>query len=190
MPLMVLHFDRIAFRSRNGKKPDVDVVFGGIEFVGILSFVETLKSIIPLDGFSDPPSLEVGPDGVKAGFSLALPTIAVGVFSLENVSLGSDFRVPFIGDPISVGFNFCTRERPFTLTVSLLGGGGFFGIRVSPKGVMVLEAAIEFGAALSVNLGSPPALSRSWQASTSKWKTMPARSQDISGCAVKSTCSA
>src|SRR3954452_11361011 len=69
------------------------------------------------------------------------------------MSLGADFKVPFIGDPVSAGFNFCTRERTFTLTVSMLGGGGFFGIRVRTKGVMLLEAAIEFGAALSVDLG-------------------------------------
>ena len=36
-------------------KPDVNVDFGGIEFVGVLSFVESLRSLIPLDGFSDPP---------------------------------------------------------------------------------------------------------------------------------------
>ncbi|MDQ1397776.1 MAG: hypothetical protein QOG64_3035, partial [Acidimicrobiaceae bacterium] len=155
LSMMVLHFDRVAFRSHDGKKPDVDVKFAdnGVEFVGILSFVQTLKSLIPLDGFSDPPNIEVGSDGVKAGFSLGLPNLAIGVFSLENMSLGADFKVPFIGDPVSAGFNFCTRERPFTLTVSMLGGGGFFGIRVSPKGVMLLEAAIEFGAALSVDLG-------------------------------------
>jgi hypothetical protein len=39
------------------------------------------------------------------------------------------------------------------VTVSLLGGGGFFGVTVSPKGVVALEAAIEFGARLSINLG-------------------------------------
>ena len=31
--------------------------------------------------------------------------------------------------------------------------GGFFGITVNPKDVMILEAALEFGAALSVDFG-------------------------------------
>ena len=33
-PLMRLAFDRIAFRAASGRKPEVDVVFRGIEFVG------------------------------------------------------------------------------------------------------------------------------------------------------------
>src|SRR6185503_2380236 len=52
-----------------------------------------------------------------------------------------------------VNFGFCTREQPFTLTVCMLGGGGFFGIHVSPEGVELLEAGFEFGASLSVDFG-------------------------------------
>jgi hypothetical protein len=37
--------------------------------------------------------------------------------------------------------------------VSLLGGGGFFAIGVGTEGVREIEAALEFGAALSINLG-------------------------------------
>ncbi|HEU4406317.1 MAG TPA: hypothetical protein VFS43_13715 [Polyangiaceae bacterium] len=149
-----LKFDKLQFRVANGKKPDLDVVFGGIKFVGPLSFVEKLKEIIPLDGFSDPPNLEVGPEGVTARFSLPIPAVAVGVFSLENISVGAGFKVPFIGaQPLSVNFFFCTREAPFTLTVCMLGGGGFFGIELTPDGVHLIEAALEFGANLSIDLG-------------------------------------
>ena len=44
----------------------------------------------------------------------------MGVMSLTNLSLGAGFTVPFIGQPLSVRFNFCTREAPFNLTVSSL----------------------------------------------------------------------
>ena len=151
--LMRMHFDRLAFRAGSAGKPDVDVVFGGIEFIGPLSFVETLKELIPLDGFSDPPFLDVAPDGVRAGFTLGLPNVAVGVFALQNISLGSDCSVPFVGRSVSVGFNFCTRERPFALTVAFIGGGGFFGLRATPKGLDLLELSLEAGARLAVDLG-------------------------------------
>lgn len=151
--MLVLHFDKLRFSSRAGSKPDVEVVFGGIEFVGILSFVESLKDLIPLDGFSDPPDLDVTTEGISASFSLGLPNLAVGVFSLENLSLGAGFRIPFVGDPLQANFSFCTRENPFLLTVSLFGGGGFFGITITPNGVHILEAALEFGASVSINLG-------------------------------------
>ena len=39
------------------------------------------------------------------------------------------------------------------MTVSLLGGGGFFAIGITAQGVNEIEAAIEFGAAIEINLG-------------------------------------
>ena len=148
-----LTFERVAFKVESGKKPDVDVVFNDLLFDGILYFVDKLRQVIPLEGFSDPPSLDVSESGIEAGFSLGLPNLAVGVFSLTNMSLGAGFRIPFVGDPLSVRFNFCTRENPFNLTVSFLGGGGFFGMQVSPKSTLMLEASIEFGASLSIDFG-------------------------------------
>jgi hypothetical protein len=153
MSLMRVSFDRLAFRAGSSQKPDVDVVFRGIEFLGPLSFIETLRELIPLDGFSDPPFLDVSTDGVRAGFTLGLPNVAVGIFALQNISLGADCNIPFLGKSVTVGFNFCSRERPFALTVGFLGGGGFFGLRVSPTGLEVLELALEFGARLAVDLG-------------------------------------
>lgn len=148
-----LNFDKIEFSVDASAKPNVDVLLNDIKFVGPLSFVETLKDLIPLDGFSDPPYLDISAQGIDAGFSLTLPNIAVGVFSLSNLSLGAGFTVPFIGQPLSVRFNFCTREQPFNLTVSLFGGGGFFGITLDPSGVQLFEAALEFGASVSLDFG-------------------------------------
>ena len=149
-----LHFTKIEFTASSRSKPDVNVDFGGIEFVGVLSFVETLRSLIPLDGFSDPPSLTVSEQGIEASFSIGLPNIAVGVFSLSNLSLGAALTVPFLGQqPLSVRFNFCERSDPFRLTVWIFGGGGFFAVTVTPAGVQILEAAFEFGAACSLDFG-------------------------------------
>ena len=150
---MELNFEKIEFSVDSGAKMGVDVLLSDIKFVGPLSFVETLKDLIPLDGFSDPPYLDISPKGIDAGFSQALPNIAVGMFSISNLSLGAGFTVPFIGQPLSVRFNFCTREQPFNLTVSMFGGGGFFGVTIDPSGVQILEAAFEFGASVSIDFG-------------------------------------
>ena len=148
-----LNFEKIEFRADSAMKMNVDVLLTDIKFIGVLSFVETLRDLIPLDGFSDPPYLDITAQGIDAGFNVALPNIAVGIFSLTNLSLGAGFSVPFIGQPLSVRFNFCTREQPFNLTVSLFGGGGFFGITVDPSGVQILEASLEFGASISIDFG-------------------------------------
>ncbi|GAA4818904.1 hypothetical protein [Streptomyces ziwulingensis] len=148
-----LHFERIRFSMRAGRKPDIEVKFGGVRFVNELSFVETLRELIPLDGFSDPPSVDVTAAGITATYSMPLPSAAVGVFSLENIALNASLQVPFLGGSLEVGFAFCRREAPFRLTVSMLGGGGYFGIVLSPKGIVVLDAALEFGAAVSLDFG-------------------------------------
>jgi hypothetical protein len=153
---ITLHFETMEFLLAAGKKPDVNVKFkegNGIEFEGPLSFVNTLKDIIPFDGFSDPPYLDVTAEGIKAGFDLAIPDLAVGVFALTNIAVGAHLRVPFVDESIETAFNFSTRENPFRLQVALFAGGGFFGVTITPEGVRVLEASFEFGAAISINLG-------------------------------------
>ena len=151
--LMKIGIDRLSFRASNGRKPEVDVVMNDMAWQGVLGFIQTLEELIPMDGFSDPPYIDVAPSGIKAGFDLALPSIAVGVFALENMSLGAEVSIPFLGDAVTVGFYFCTRDKPFRLTVMCVGGGGFVGIRLSPKGLVLLEMELEACAELAIDLG-------------------------------------
>lgn len=152
--------NQIAFDAPAGKKLNVSASMppthghdGPIQFLGDLSFLNELRKFIPSDGFEDPPSLDVSTDGITAGFSLPIPSIGVGVFSLENIALSAALTLPFFTpEPIRFRFAFCERQHPFNITVSLLGGGGFFGITVGPDGVEILEAAIEVGANVSINV--------------------------------------
>ncbi|GLP80576.1 hypothetical protein TUM20984_19960 [Mycobacterium antarcticum] len=155
-PFITLHFAKLEFSSVPGQKTDVNVEFDrsdGVVFGGPLAFVETLRSIIPMDGFSDPPYLDVSASGIRAGFDLPIPSVAIGIFALTNISLSAAFEVPFIGESIAVRFGFSTRENPFRLSISLFAGGGFFGIVITPQEVRELEAALEFGAAVELNFG-------------------------------------
>ncbi|WP_435592695.1 LysM peptidoglycan-binding domain-containing protein [Nocardia sp. bgisy118] len=152
-PLMSMTFSRIGFRVATGGKPEVDVQFDKLEFLGALGFIEKLRRLIPFDGFADPPYVDISPAGATAGFELALPSVAVGVFTLENIALSADCRVPFLGEAVTVGFGFCSKESPFRLTVMAIGGGGWVAIRLAPKGLVMLEMGLEAGASLSVDLG-------------------------------------
>jgi hypothetical protein len=148
-----LDFDHIHFLSQQGRKAEVDVKLNGVGFGGDLAFIERLRNLILLDGFCDPPALEVTAEGIAASYSLTLPSLAVGIFSLQNISLGAALSVPFTEKPLSVRFNFCERHSPFLLSVALFGGGGFFAIAIDTEGVQVLEAALEFGASISIDFG-------------------------------------
>lgn len=154
---VILWFEELSFNARKGQKPDVVVRLrdgeDAVQFGGPLEFVNELRSLIPSNGFSDPPNLTVTPSGISASFSINLPTVSVGVFSLSNASLGAGFMLPFDSRPAQVKFNFCERQHPFSLTVSFLGGGGFFAIGISTAGVNEIEAALEFGAGVAIDLG-------------------------------------
>jgi len=149
-----ISFEGLSFTAVSGQK--VDVVAGNVKvsFEGPLAFVNDLTKIIPGSGFSDPPFLDVEPDHIAAGFTLDIPSFGVGIFSLQNISLGATVTIPFIGvEPARLRFNFCTRDSPFLLTIALFGGGGFFGIGVGLDGLDLMEAAFEFGGNFSLDIG-------------------------------------
>jgi hypothetical protein len=152
-----VHFESVAFHAEAGTKPDfsVQLITDGdpIEFEGILSFLNELKDLIPANGFSDPPALQVTEAGIDIGYSLGLPPLAIGVFQLSDVSLGADLTLPFTGDKPRLRFNFCEREHPCLLTVSMLGGGAFLALGVGLDGIELIEAAIDFGGSLAFDIG-------------------------------------
>jgi hypothetical protein len=153
---IILWFDKLEFKAVDGNKPDVDFVMhptDSVTFGGPLEFVNKLREFIPSDGFMDPPDVDVSPTGLTASYSLGLPPIGVGMFSLENVKLGASFKLPFDGSAAIVRYNFAERHDTFILTVSALGGGGFFALATSTDGVRELESALEFGGSLSLNVG-------------------------------------
>ncbi|HVG43716.1 MAG TPA: hypothetical protein VM890_03270 [Longimicrobium sp.] len=156
LQLVEIDFEHVDFTAVDGRKPDVTVRLGEIRFCGPLEFVNELQRYIPLGGFEDPPNLDVvlSPNpGLNVGFTLGIPTMGVGVMTMQNVSLSAGFFLPFMDAELNFRFAFCERHQPFILTVSGLGGGGFFGIDVGLHGVVRVEAALEFGASVALNLG-------------------------------------
>jgi hypothetical protein len=151
--LIKLDFKKLFFKAQSGAKPDVDVDFKNLEFLGPLKFIESLKHFIPLNGFSDPPALDISPQGITAGYSLSLPTVAIGVFSLQNVNLSAAFRIPFVKESISLELNFCQPHQRFLLTVGAFGGGGYVNLRLGPGGVEMLKGAFDFGGCVSMDFG-------------------------------------
>lgn len=160
--VVLVHFQQLKFVSEKGKKLDVIADLRqpsspsdppAVEFAGALAFLNELRKYIPFDGFSDPPSLDVSPSGVDVGYSLGLPPLAVGVFALQNVTLGASLHLPFVDEPARLRFNFSERHKPFQVTVSMFGGGGFFALDMALNRILLLEAAIEFGGSISINLG-------------------------------------
>ncbi|MCZ7439686.1 hypothetical protein O7598_25015 [Micromonospora sp. WMMC241] len=150
--LVVVPIRSIRFSGVDGRKPDVDVKLGRIRFLGILAFVDTLATLVDELGFSDPPALDITSTGIRSSFSMPVPQFALGMFSIENIVLGSQLDLPFQQGAPTLSFDFATAVNPFRVSVSALAGGGFVGLTVSTGGLQRLEASLEFGASLSVNL--------------------------------------
>ena len=89
--LISLKFSRFSFVVENNHKPEPDIVFDDIGFHGVLSFVEGIKQLIPSTAL-DPPNIGVTAEGMTAGFGVDPPDIALGMFSVTNLSLGADVR--------------------------------------------------------------------------------------------------
>lgn len=150
-------FQSFAFSAKNGGKPNIDVSLQSppMDFTGDLKFVDDLTSAIPPGLFGDGPSIDLvdQPLGVRAGFAVALPPIEVGVFALSDVALGAALTLPFLDGKPVLDFNVSRRDHPFLVAVAIFGGGGFFHMQVDTAGMKELEAALEFGATASIDIG-------------------------------------
>ncbi|HOW84849.1 MAG TPA: hypothetical protein P5119_05795 [Candidatus Aminicenantes bacterium] len=156
--LIRVEFDRFVFTARKGQKTDFDPKIAKIEFAGPLDFVKELLDTIKLPGSGDGgglggPIIDIGTSGATLGYTFNIPTLAFGVFSLQNMKFTAAVTLPFTGDPLTFRFAFNERSNPFLLTVSLFGGGGFFAIELQPQGIKLIEGSLEFGGSFAMNIG-------------------------------------
>lgn len=156
-PVLVgLPFQNLRFLALAGQKPQVAAMLAddaGIQFGGPLEFLNPLRRLIPLNGFDNPPAVTVDTTGIRAGFQLPLPDVAIGVFALANISFGAALAVPFTDQPARLRFNFSERGAPCTVTVSGFSGTAFLALALGLDGLEQLEAQIEFGGSVAFDVG-------------------------------------
>jgi hypothetical protein len=143
-------FTSFTFDAKTGAKPSIKPQIDTVTFVGPLSFIQDLESLLSSLGG---PSINVTGAGIDASYTLALPDVGVGVFSLSNLSLTGGVNIPFDGTPIRVRFALCSQDNPFLLTIYVFGGGGFFSLAIGADGIEMIQVSLEFGAAISIDLG-------------------------------------
>ena len=156
--IITITFNSLHFVKEDNKKLDVnvDIPSDGIKFGGPLKFLNELEKYLDPASFADPPVLDISPSGVTVGYTLQLPPLAIGVFTLKDVGLGAALSLPFGGGPddkMRVRFNLSERQAPFNLAVMIFAGGGFFAVSLGADGVEILEVALEFGGSASLDIG-------------------------------------
>ena len=165
--LVKLPVPKIRFETVDGAAPTVDVNVGHVDFLGPLSWVGVLARLLDGGGLGRPdarapggralaagggPAVQVFDDRIEASLTLAIPDIAVGMFSLSDLVFRSSFDLFFQGGPPLLTMAFASPEHPFRVSVSALAGGGNLLVQLSTAGLEVVRGALEFGAAVAVNL--------------------------------------
>jgi hypothetical protein len=151
-----LTINSLTFKSKSGGKPTVSAKLPDhpIAFEGPLAFVQTLAEILPPGMFGGSGvAIKVDSSKIQATLTLGLPSISVGVFSLEHISVMTGLDLPFIDGKPAFEFAFAKRSSPFLITVECLGGGGFVHLIVNADGVQMVEGALEFGGEFSLDVG-------------------------------------
>lgn len=149
-PFIGVTFKKVTFKFGTGAKTVVDPEIDTVTFLGPLTFINDLEQLLTSLGG---PSIDISDGGITAAYALPLPSISVGVFGLENLKIDAGLTIPFDGTPVRVRFGLCTRDDPFILTIEMFGGGGFFALAIGADGIESIEVSLEFGAAISLDLG-------------------------------------
>ncbi|HEV7896851.1 MAG TPA: hypothetical protein VGP31_03280 [Planosporangium sp.] len=184
---IILSFTKFGFEYQVGGKPKFQPEIESVKFKEPLDFINTIQKFISGvfgnsnesggggggGGGSGPPAPDKKPklgfalmefdiDQIGLGVKLDVPSLPLGLFSLEGISFTAGVILPF--NPVSpipfqrkralvrARFGFGTSADKFKVTVYGLGGGGHFTIEVSTAGVEVLDASIEIVGNLAVDL--------------------------------------
>lgn len=166
-----LRFGLFTFRSVNGATPTVSPDLQDVEFGADLKYLAKLAEYLGALGAAGSSALatrdarkaatvEAGPlkidvsgSGIRASLTIAIPDLAIGAFSLKNMSFSAALTIPFTGDVVTLDFGFCSREAPFELMVMGFGGGGYVLMTFDVAGMRALEISFEFGAGTSFGIG-------------------------------------
>jgi hypothetical protein len=154
--VVAISFNSLKFNSQNGQKLIVKADLPSsspITFIGPLEFVQKLADILPPGIFGGKgPSIQLQSDKIRVTYTLGLPPISVGVFSLEHIAIMVGVDLPYLDGKPAFEFAFASRSAPFLITVECLGGGGFVHLIVDADGVQMVEGALEFGGEFSLSL--------------------------------------
>lgn len=154
--LVVLTFKKVRFTGNSGENPSLTFELADARLAGKLNFVKTLAEKIPQAGRGGP-RVEVSALQIRATYTIAVPTLGMGVFTLQNLAIRIGLTLSLEQRPIEIDFAFATRERPFLVTVSGFGGGGYLELGVSAggsdEGLQRFVGGIEFGASVAMDFG-------------------------------------
>lgn len=153
--ILTVLFNKLEFKSSNTQASKTDVKIDDVVFGGPLNFLGKLAEAIKLPGTG----LRIRPSFQKIdiGFTFALPSIETPAFNLSNLKFDIGMNIPLPTSssikPITFSFGINKPDDKFLVSVGIFGGRGHFIIETSTEKLQRIDAAIEFGGYLGINLG-------------------------------------
>jgi hypothetical protein len=120
-----------------------------VKFMGPLAFLGSLQNGLSFGGLD----LGIDADFIHVKSSTTIPPISFGAFSCRNLALKSGLALPFSDRTLRYEFAFSSFQKPFELSVMGFAGRGYFGAAFESNGNRELIGALEFGGALSFDIG-------------------------------------
>ena len=127
-----------------------------VQLPGVLALVSDLLN--SFTGKDSGLSFGMLPDGFQSVISLPVPDIQGLTSGFSNLRLGATFAIQYGNDfTMSVGFTLARKEAPFSLTVFILGGGGYMDARATytpatKKIGCSVDVAMTVSASLAISL--------------------------------------
>jgi hypothetical protein len=155
--LLQLNFTSVAFSSTNGGRITINLTLDQtqpFQFLGDLDILTNVAEAVKAmtGSLGNGAFVDIDQDRVVAGYGIALPSVAIGVFTLANIAFRIAVTFPLNGDPVSFLFAAADRTHPFRLTCTVFAGGGYFAIESTFKDLIRIEGALEFGASVELDL--------------------------------------
>jgi len=155
--LPIATLERCGVAYKEGGRLEFDISPERVKLQSVLTFLADVMAGL---GYQDSGfSFGVNEKGAITTLSLPLPDVQAGTFGLANLNLGFFFSINFLnGFTLATGLRVGRRTAPFTLTIFILGGAGYFETEVTyaPK-TGLFSTAVSVGifasASLAIALG-------------------------------------
>lgn len=146
-----LRVRELTYVQQPGRSPDLRVHGLTVELGEGLALLRDLEKYVDLG--EKAPVVRVTPQGLSASYAISVPEVTASMFVMRGIAVEVGVEVPFDGRPVVTRLCFASRERPFQLSVSVFSGTGYLVFEISEDGIRRLEAALEFGASVAINVG-------------------------------------
>ncbi len=151
--LIEIAFDGLSFRLEPQSKPSIEPHIKSVGFKGDLAFVAKLQTLLEKVTGDLPFDINITSDGIQIHYGLGLPSFGLGIFSVRDIAFSSSLFLPLLqGKALRLRFALSERNDPFSVSVGIFGGGGFFALEVATDGSYLVELSVEFGGTFSISV--------------------------------------